>query len=36
MPLIIKPSQVEQVRKLVSRCCNWDNGFCILLDDLFG
>ena len=32
MPLIIKPSQAEQVRKLVSRCCNWDEGTCLLLE----
>ena len=32
MPLIIKPSQAEQVRKLVSRCCNWDEGICLLLE----
>ena len=32
MPLIIKSSQVEQVRKLVSRCCNWDEGICLLLE----
>ena len=31
MPLIIQPSQAEQVRKLVSRCCNWDEGACLLL-----
>ena len=32
MPLIIQPSQAEQVRKLVSRCCNWDEGICLLLE----
>ena len=32
MPLIIKRSQAEQVRKLVSRCCNWDEGICLLLE----
>ena len=32
MPKIIKPSQAEKVQKLVSLCCNWDNGNCLLLE----
>lgn len=32
MPLIIKPSQTEQVRKMASRCCSWDEGICMLLE----
>ena len=32
MPLIIKPSQAEQVQKLVYHCCNWDEGICLLLE----
>ena len=31
MPVKIKPSQAAQVQKLVSHCCNWDKGNCLLL-----
>ena len=32
MPMNIKPSQSAQVQKLVSHCCNWDKGNCLLLN----
>jgi hypothetical protein len=32
MPTEINPSQSAQIQKLVSHCCNWDEGNCLLLN----
>ena len=32
MPTEINPSQSSQIQKLVSHCCNWDEGNCLLLN----
>ena len=32
MPIEINPSQSAQIQKLVSHCCNWDEGNCLLLN----